>query len=129
MLGVVGAELERFVLLGDDRDKGKAWVVDAKEAFVHTVLGLLVVEQVPPHVRQAAAIFFKNLTKRHWDAEEPTSATIPDATKQQAWRLEAMRVPEAVRDPEAANLPVLAGAWWFAAALPLRSREDPSAVE
>ena len=48
-----------------------------------SVLGLLTQEQVPLQVRQAAAVFFKNVVRRHWEPEDEHELTIPDEIKTQ----------------------------------------------
>ena len=47
------------------------------------MLGLLTQEQVPLQVRQAAAVFFKNVVRRHWEPEDEHELTIPDEIKTQ----------------------------------------------
>lgn len=49
-----------------------------------SVLGLLTQEQVPLQVRQAAAVFFKNAVRQHWEPEDEHELTIPDEIKTQA---------------------------------------------
>ena len=41
-----------------------------------SVLGLLTQEQVPLQVRQAAAVFFKNVVRRHWEPEVTRTRTL-----------------------------------------------------
>ena len=48
-----------------------------------TVLQILTQEAVDPAVRQAAAVFFKNLVKAHWSPEDETQFTVPADTKTQ----------------------------------------------
>ena len=48
-----------------------------------SVLGLLTQEQVPLQVRQAAAVFFKNVVRQHWAPEDEHELTIPDEIKTQ----------------------------------------------
>ena len=50
---------------------------------VLTVLQILSQEAVDLAIRQAASIFFKNLVKAHWEPDDETAYTIPDATKTQ----------------------------------------------
>ena len=50
---------------------------------VLTVLQILTQEAVNPAVRQAAAVFFKNLVKAHWAPEDETAYTVPAETKTQ----------------------------------------------
>uniref|UniRef100_A0A0D3KAR0 Importin N-terminal domain-containing protein n=1 Tax=Emiliania huxleyi (strain CCMP1516) TaxID=280463 RepID=A0A0D3KAR0_EMIH1 len=47
-----------------------------------SVLTLLTADGQPPHLKQAAAVFFKNMCKRHWDAEA-SEVTIGEDVKQQ----------------------------------------------
>lgn len=51
---------------------------------VLTVLQMLTQETVPLSVRQAAAVFFKNLVKAHWAPEDETAYTVPEENKTQA---------------------------------------------
>lgn len=41
-------------------------------------------EQVPVHVRQAGAVFFKNLIKQHWDEDSGGEGSIGEAVKIEA---------------------------------------------
>lgn len=50
---------------------------------VLTVLQILTQEPVDLAVRQAAAVFFKNLVKAHWAPEDETAYTVPVDTKTQ----------------------------------------------
>jgi len=47
-----------------------------------TVLHLLTSDGLPAHVRQAGAVYFKNMCKQHWDAEA-SDITIAEPVKQQ----------------------------------------------
>eukprot|EP00962_Isochrysis_galbana_P040697 scaffold14788_cov127-Isochrysis_galbana.AAC.1 len=47
-----------------------------------SVLHLLTAETLPAHVRQAGAVYFKNMCKQHWDAEA-SDIPIGEPVKQQ----------------------------------------------
>jgi len=51
--------------------------------YVPAVLQILTQESVDISVRQAAAVFFKNLVKGHWAPEDETAFTVPADTKTQ----------------------------------------------
>lgn len=51
--------------------------------YTLTVLQLLTEERLELPVRQAGAVFFKNLVKQHWAPEDETSFTIPADVKGQ----------------------------------------------